>query len=71
MLQIDPLKNSCSQKLKHSERKVRLKVFQRAALWKKKLFQKSPLQVQMSTTALLKNLLYLRVTAIVAVKLSS
>ena len=35
------------------------KYFKRAALWRKQLLPKSPLQVQMCTIALLKNLLYL------------
>ena len=40
MLQIDPLKNSCSQKLKHSERKLRLKVFQKSSSLEKEAVPK-------------------------------
>ena len=49
MLQIAPLKSSCFHKQQYSER---------AALWRKQLFRKSHLQVQLFTTALLKYILY-------------
>ena len=35
MLQVDPLKSSCSQKQQYPERTLRLKVLERAALWRK------------------------------------
>ena len=48
------LKSSCSQRQHYPERlKLRLKV-----LWRKWLFRKSQLQVQLFTSALLKYLLY-------------
>ena len=57
MLQIDPLKSSCSQKQQYSERTLRLKVLQKPPLWRKSLFRKSHLQVQLFTTVL-KYMLY-------------
>ena len=45
IFEIDPVDSSCSQKLQYPERTI--------------LFQNSPFKVEMSTTALLKHLLYL------------
>ena len=58
MLQIGPLKSSCSQKQQYPERNLRLKVLWKSSSLEKKAVPKSHLQVQLFATALLKYLLY-------------
>ena len=60
MLQIDPLKRSCSQKQHYPERTFRLKVLRKSRPLEKVAvpLAKSHLQVQLFTTALLKYIPY-------------
>ena len=68
MLQIDPLKSSCSQRKEYPEETLRLKVLRKEQLFGES--GKSQLQVQLFKTALLKYLLYF-ITTITVVKLSN
>ena len=57
---ICPLKISCSQRLQYPERMLMLnQVLQKSISLEKAVFRKSPLQEQMPTIALRKNLLHL------------
>ena len=60
MLQVDPLNSSCSVTVAVLFCSVLgYKYSERAILWRKRFFRKSLLQMQMSTIAVLKNLLHL------------
>ena len=65
MFQIDPLNCSRVQKLQYPEEKFRLQVIRKSI----SLFPKQPLQVKMSTIALLKDSLCLMKAPITVVKL--